>query len=247
MKKLVPLALAVSLAALASGPALGQGQDFSKVEIKATDLGHNIYMLQGAGGNMTAAVGSDGVILVDAEFAPLHAKIKAAIQKISPLPIKYLINTHYHIDHTGGNEAFGKEGVIIVAHENLAKRLAVPPPSATGRQAPPAPKAAMPAQTYNDQGTEVKIAGQTAELIHIEHAHTDGDTMVFWKDADIISSGDIVGSAAYPGIDVAADGSIGGMIDGAQFIVDHSDAQTKIVPGHGPLIDRKGIDRKSVV
>src|SRR5579872_3958878 len=167
MKNYLPLAAALAVASLACGPALGQGQDFSKAEITATDLGHNIYMLKGVGGNMTVAVGSDGIILVDDEFAPLHAKIKAAIQKISPLPVKYLINTHYHIDHASGNEAFGKEGAIIVAHENLAKRLAVPPPSAiAGRQMPPAPKLAMPAQTYSGQGTEVKIPGQTAELIH---------------------------------------------------------------------------------
>jgi cyclase len=228
-------------AVLAAAPAVAQGPDFSKAQIKATDLGHGVTELEGLGGNMTVAVGTDGIILVDTEFAPLHDKIKAAIAALSPLPVKYVLNTHYHGDHTGGNEAFAKEGAIIVAHENLAHRLASPPPGANGQPGTPAPKGAMPAQTYSGQGTEVKVAGQTAELVHLENAHTDGDTAVFFPADNVIATGDIVGTAAYPNIDVAVGGGIDGMIAGANFIIAHSDDKTKIVPGHGSVTDKKGV------
>ena len=226
-------------AALAASPAIAQAPDFSKAQIKATDLGHGITELEGVGGNMTVAVGTDGIILVDTEFAPLHDKIKAAIAAISPLPVKYVLNTHYHGDHTGGDEAFGKEGVTIVATANLANRLANPPPGANGQPGKPAPKAGMPTQTYTGQGTEVKIPGQTAELVHLENAHTDGDTVVFFNAANVISTGDIVGNAAYPNIDVAVGGGIDGMIAGANFVIAHSDDKTKIVPGHGTIMTKK--------
>ena len=229
------------LAVFASGPALSQGQDFSKVEITSTDLGHNMYALAGSGGNITLAVGSDGIIMVDTEYAPLHDKIKAKIASLSPLPVKYVINTHFHGDHTNGNEAFAKEGAIVVANENVAKRMSNPPPGANGQPGTPAPKGALPVQSYSGQGTEVKVAGQTAELVHFENAHTDGDTIVFWPAANVISTGDIVSSAAYPNIDVATGGGIDGMIAGATFVIDHSNATTKIVPGHGPVTDRKGV------
>src|ERR1700733_7140140 len=120
MKKILSLA---AFLALCAGAAWAQGQDFSKVEIQSTDLGHNMYALAGSGGNITIAVGSDGILMVDTEFAPLHDKIKAKIASLSPLPIKFIINTHYHGDHTGGNAGFAKDGVLIVAHENVAKRM----------------------------------------------------------------------------------------------------------------------------
>jgi cyclase len=224
-----------------AGAACAQAPDFSKVQIKATDLGHGITELEGQGGNMTVAVGSDGIILIDTEFAPLHDKIKAAIAAISPLPVKYVINTHYHGDHTGGDEAFGKEGVTIVSTANLANRLANPPPGNNGQPGRPAPKAGMPTQTYTGQGTEVRIPGQTAELVHLENAHTDGDTVVFFNAANVIATGDIVGSAAYPNIDVAVGGGIDGMIAGADFVIAHSDDKTKIIPGHGAIMNRKDV------
>jgi cyclase len=236
----VALATAVSLFA---ATAYAQGQpDFSKVQIKTTPLGNNVYMLEGQGGNVTVAVGDDGVIQVDGEFAPLHDKIKAAVDKVSGgKPIKYLINTHFHGDHTGGNAAFAKDGAIVVGNENVGKRMANPPPGANGQPGTPAPKAALPVQNYSGQGTEVKVAGQAAELVHFENAHTDGDTIVFWPATNVISTGDIVSSTNYPNIDVASGGGIDGMIAGTQFVIDHSDARTKIVPGHGPVTDRKGV------
>ena len=227
------IALTSAAAQPAPAPVMAPpAPDFSKVEIKATDLGHGLTELVGGGGNITLAVGSDGIIMVDTEFAPLHDKIKAAIAKISPLPVKFVINTHYHVDHTEGNAAFVKEGAVTVAHANVVQHLLHP---ANGK---PAPKEQIPEQTYNTLGTEVKIPGQTAELVYVPDAHTDGDTMVFWPAANVISTGDVVASGQYPNIDVPGGGGIDGMIAGANFVIAHSDANTKIVPGHGPLTDR---------
>lgn len=232
----------VGAAFLGLVPAAGQqGPDYSKVETQATDLGHGLTALAGAGGNITVAVGTDGVIIVDTEFAPLHDKIKAAIAKLSPLPVKYAVNTHYHGDHTGGNAAFAKDGTIVVAHENVAKRMANPPPGANGQLGIPAPKDAMPVQTYSGQATEVSVDGQKAELVYFKNAHTNGDTIVFWPAADVVSTGDIIEIGTYPAIDMTVGGGIDGMIAGTDFVIAHSDANTKIVPGHGPVTNKVGV------
>lgn len=232
---------AACLGAAVAPASAQQGPDFSKTVITATDLGHGMTALAGTGGNITLAVGSDGIIMVDTEYAPLHDKIKAKVAEISPLPIKYVIDTHYHGDHTGGNEAFAQDGAIIVAHDNVGKRMEDPPPGANGQPGKPAPKDALPVQTYSGQGTEVSIPGQRAELVHLPPAHTDGDTIVFWPAADVISTGDIVSSASYPNIDVAVGGGIDGMISAVDFIIAHADDKTRIVPGHGPVTDKKGV------
>jgi glyoxylase-like metal-dependent hydrolase (beta-lactamase superfamily II) len=224
--------LAAALAVLiAAGANAAQQPDFSKIEVKTTDLGRNTYMLEGAGGNVTVAVGTDGVIVVDAQFAPMHDKLKAAIAKLTNQPVKYLINTHYHGDHTGGNAAFGKEGVTIVAHQNLKNRLANPPAGANGQTPAAAPSEALPAQVYTDRMT-VAVGGRTAQLVHIE-AHTDTDTVVYFADANVLAVGDTGGPNRYPNI--ALGGSIDGMIAGTQTYLDMGNANTKYVPGHGPL------------
>jgi len=224
--------LAAALAVLmATGVYGAQQQDFSKIEVKTTDLGRNTYMLEGAGGNVTVAVGTDGVIVVDAQFAPMHDKLKAAIAKVTNQPVKYLINTHYHGDHTGGNAAFGKEGVTIVAHQNLKSRLASPPAGANGQTPAAAPSEALPAQVYTDRMT-LAVGGRTAQLVHIE-AHTDTDTVVYFADANVLAVGDTGGPNRYPNI--ALGGSIDGMIAGTQTYLDMGNANTKYVPGHGPL------------
>src|SRR4051812_31811429 len=150
--------LAAASIVFAAGAYAAQQQDFSKVEVKTTDLGRNTYMLEGAGGNVTIAVGTDGVIMVDAQFAPMHDKLKAAITKITNLPVKYLINTHYHGDHTGGNAAFGKEGVTIVGQQNLKSRLANPTPNANGQTPAATPAEGLPGQVYTDR-TTVSVGG----------------------------------------------------------------------------------------
>ena len=151
--------------------------DWEKVQIKTTDLGHNTYMLEGQGGNITVAVGSDGIIMVDSQFAPLHDKIKAAIAKISPLPVKYLVITHFHGDHVGGNAAFHKDGATIVAHDNVRLRMAAGSTNGlTGNRSQVAEADAIPTQTYLVGRTKVEVGGRVAEVNHVVDAHTDGTT-----------------------------------------------------------------------
>lgn len=228
---------ALGLAAITfSAPALSQGQpDFSRIEVKTTDLGHSTYMLEGAGGNVTIAVGTNGVIMVDAQFAPMHDKLKAAIANVTNQPVKYLINTHYHGDHTGGNAAFGKEGVIIVAQENVKKRLQNPPPGANGRTPPPAPQEAVPVHVYKDK-TTVSIGGRTAQVGYIANAHTDGDSYVYFPDANVLATGDLNGAQRnYTNPDIRGGGTIDGIIAGFDTVIRVANNQTKVVPGHGPL------------
>src|SRR5213592_3026703 len=215
--------------------------DFSKVEIKTTDLGDNCYMLQGEGGNITVAVGKDGIIMVDGQYAALHDKIKAAIQAISKQPIKYLINTHYHDDHTGGNEAFAKDGVIILSQINVMNRLAAGTTNGlTGAKTPPASQAALPSDTYINF-SKVRLSGRVADLKHIPNAHTDGDTYVWFKTANVLSTGDTFTNGRYPNIDFANGGNINGMIAATDAYIKLTNAKSRIVPGHGPIADRAAL------
>jgi cyclase len=224
-----------------SPPAAPPPVDFSKVEIKTTDLGDKVYMLEGLGGNMTVAVGDDGIIMVDGEFAPLHDKIKAAIATVSPLPIKYLINTHFHGDHTGGNESFAKDGAVIVADPNVKARLAAGTTNGlTGAKVPPAPADALPTKTYNNS-TRIVLKGRVAELKHIANAHTDGDTYVWFKTANVLSTGDTFTNGRYPNIDFANGGNIKGMIAATGVYLKLVNDKTRIVPGHGPIADRAAL------
>src|SRR6476646_10872594 len=241
-------AVAAAMIAL-SGPAFAQQQagpaphpaDFSKVEIKTTDLGDNCYMLQGDGGNITVAVAKVGIIMVDGQYAPLHDKIKAAIEAISRQPIKYLVNTHYHDDHTGGNEPFAKDGVTIVSQINARNRLAaVTTNGLTGAKIPPAPQAALPSDTYTNF-SKIRLRGRVADLKHIPNAHTDGDTYVWFKTANVLSTGDTFTNGLYPNIDFANGGHINGMIAAADAYLKLANAKTRIVPGHGPLADRAAL------
>jgi cyclase len=241
------LAAFVTLATLAA-PAFAQQQppappapDFSKVEIKTTDLGDGTYMLEGQGGNMTLATAKNGVILVDGEFAPLHDKIKAAIAAVSPQPAKYLVNTHFHGDHTGGNAPFAKEGTTVVANIKVKTRLATGTQNfLTGVDNPPAPKEALPATTYTHQ-LKLSLRGRIAELRHIEHAHTDGDTYVYFKSANVLATGDTFTNRRYPNIDFLNGGNIKGMIAATDAYLKLANDKTKIVPGHGPLADKAAL------
>jgi cyclase len=242
----VRIAVVTAMMAL-SGPALAQTPpaapppDFSKVEIKTTDLGDHCYMLEGQGGNITVAVATDGIIMVDGQFAPLHDKIKAAIATISNLPIKYLINTHYHGDHTGGNESFAKDGATIVAQINVKNRLAAGTTNGlTGAKTPPAPQGALPSDTYTNF-SKIRLRGRVANLKHIENAHTDGDTYLWFKTANLLSTGDTFTNGRYPNIDFANGGNIRGMIAATDIYLKLANAKTRIVPGHGPLADRAAL------
>jgi glyoxylase-like metal-dependent hydrolase (beta-lactamase superfamily II) len=212
--------------------------DFSKVEIKTTDLGDNMYMLEGQGGNITVAVARDGIIMVDSEFAALHDKIKAAISIVSNQPIKYLINTHFHGDHTGGNEPFAKDGVTVVAEANVKTRLAAGTTNGlTGVKTPPAPQGALPSKTYTG-AFKIRLPGRVADLKHIANAHTDGDTYVWFKTANVLSTGDTFTNGRYPNIDFANGGNIKGMIAATDAYLKLVNAKTRIVPGHGPVADK---------
>jgi len=214
---------------------LAPAPDFDKVVIKTTDLGNKTYMLEGEGGNITVAVANDGVIMVDSQFAPLHDKIKAAITAISNQPIRYLLITHFHRDHTGGNEAFGKDGATIVAHESVKAHLASGTRNGlTGNIVPPAPPIALPKETFKDTMT-VRLQGRAAELRHPADVHTDGDSTIYFADANVLATGDIVVFGRYPNIDFAYGGSIDGMIRGVDEVIAFAKDDTKIVPGHGPL------------
>ncbi|MGB9117504.1 MBL fold metallo-hydrolase [Bradyrhizobium sp.] len=212
--------------------------DFSRVEIKTTDLGDNMYMLEGQGGNITVAVAKDGIIMVDGQYAALHDKIKAAISTISNQPIKYLINTHFHGDHVGGNEPFAKDGATVVSEVNVKNRLAAGTTNGlTGVKTPPVSPAALPAKSYTG-AFHIRLRGRVADLKHIENAHTDGDTYVWFKTANVLSTGDTFTNGRYPNIDFANGGNIKGMIAAADAYLRLTNAKTRIVPGHGPLADR---------
>ena len=235
------LLLAGTASAQQQPPAAPPPPDFSKVEIKTTDLGENVYMLEGQGGNITVAVAQNGIIMVDGQYAPLHDKIKAAVATISNLPVKYLINTHYHDDHTGGNEPFARDGVTIVAQDNVKKRLAAGTTNGlTGDKTPPAPQGALPTDTYTNF-SKVRLPGRVADLKHIPNAHTDGDTYVWFKTANVLATGDTFSNGRYPNIDFANGGNIKGMITATDVYLKLTNARSRIVPGHGPVADKAAL------
>jgi cyclase len=234
--------MALSAPAFAQAPAASPPPpDFSKVEIKTTGLGDNMYLLEGQGGNITVAVAKDGIIMVDGEYAPLHDKIKAAIAAVSNKPIKYLVNTHFHADHTGGNEPFATDGVTVISEVNVRKRLAAGTINGlTGVKTPPAPEGALPSKTYTG-AFKIRLDGRVADLEHIANAHTDGDTYVWFKTANVLSTGDTFTNGRYPNIDFANGGNIKGMIAATDAYLKLTNAKTRIVPGHGPLADKPAL------
>lgn len=229
------LALALAGAALAQAPV-----DYSKVQIETVKLAPNFYVLNGQGGAIGVLTGPDGVLMVDSQFAPLTEKIVAAIKQVSNAPIKFLINTHVHGDHTGGNENLGKMGVTILARPELRDRLAHPAPGANGAPGTPAPAAALPVITYSSPLT-IHMDGEDVQAIPIPKAHTDGDTLVYFPNANVIMIGDYFRSLGYPNIDRANGGSLPGMLAGIDAAIKLCNAQTKVVPGHGAITDRNGL------
>jgi cyclase len=243
MRRITSVVL-VGAALIFGGPTIAQQQvDWDKVEIKATDLGSKTYMLAGQGGNITVAVGADAIIMVDGQFAPLHDKIKAAIGAISNLPIKYLINTHFHGDHVGGNGPFQADGVIVVAQDNIRVRLTAGTTNGiSGAKVPPAAPGAVPKETYIGGSRTVQAGGRTAQLTHVSNAHTDGDTWVYFADANVLCTGDTFNNTKrYQTIDFANGGDIRGMIAANETYLKVANDNTKIVPGHGGLAKRSDV------
>lgn len=231
------LAAAIAVAVMASlGPA--QARDFSKVEIKTVKLTDTLYVLFGAGGNIGMSAGPDGVYLIDDQFAPLSEKILAAVRRVSDKPIRFVVNTHWHHDHTGGNENLGKEGATIVAHENVRKRMSAEHYNPIfKRKTPPAPDGARPQLTFKD-GITLHLNGEHARIIHAPAAHTDGDSFVHFTDANVIHAGDLFFNGMYPFIDAWSGGSIAGLIVAVDKILAIAKQDTRIIPGHGPMATR---------
>jgi cyclase len=217
-----------------------QPPDFSQVQIKTTKIAANFYTLDGQGGTIGVLAGPDGVLMVDAQFAPLSDKIIAAIKQISDGRIRFLVNTHVHGDHTGGNENIAKTGATILARENLRARLAKPAPQANGQPGVPAPPMALPMLTYDSQIT-IRMNGEEVQLVPVPVAHTDGDTMVYFPTANVIMTGDFYRSTGYPNIDRANGGTMNGMLSGFDAIVRLGRSDTKIIPGHGAVVDKGAV------
>jgi cyclase len=224
------------VALLTVGSALAQGQpDFSAVEIKTHQVVGNVYYLEGQGGNVGLLVGDDGVLMIDDQFAPLSEKLLAAIRALSDEPIRMLINSHIHGDHTGGNENFGKMGIDIVAHDNVRVRLA-----RGVNNGPPSPAVALPVVTYGDT-MSLHLNGDTVTIGKLPPAHTDGDSYIRFATADVIHAGDVFRTVGYPGVDFNNGGSVKGTIEALQALVDMAGPNTKILPGHGVVSTRDDV------
>jgi glyoxylase-like metal-dependent hydrolase (beta-lactamase superfamily II) len=241
-RRLNGLRFAALLMLGASAAGAQQPMDFSKVELTVTPVAKNIYMIAGGvGGNIGMCVGDDGVVLIDDMFAPLADKIVAAVKSVTDKPIKILLNTHHHGDHTGANEAMAKLGVTLVAHDNTYLRLSTPQTSAfTGKTSPPQPKGLYPHVTFAEEMT-VRMCGYTVKATRIPAAHTDTDIAIHFVEADVYHLGDTFFSEAFPFFDLGAGGNINGMIAAMDAAIANSSATTKVIPGHGKLSDKAGM------
>lgn len=219
--------------ALAAAPALAQDPDFSKVEVKAEKVAGNVYVLYGAGGNIGVSVGDDGVLLVDDQFAPLAPKIEAALKGLTDKPLRFVLNTHWHFDHTGGNALFSRHATII-AHDNVRRRLAEGSPGLGGRPIPPAPKEALPVLTF-DHALTVHVNGEDIRALHFAPAHTDGDVIVFFPRSNVVHMGDDFVTYGFPFVDVQAGGSVLGMVEEARKAMAAVPDDVKVIPGHGKV------------
>ncbi len=234
--------LAIARAVLFGPPAEAQQQqpDWSKVQIKATKVGGNIYMLEGQGGNIAASVGEDGIVIVDDQFAPLAEKIQTALKNlgITDKPVRFVINTHYHGDHTGGNEPFSNAGSTVIAQDNVRKRLESGGTAGNGgsikMEVKPAPKAALPIITFEHDVT-VHLNGEDIRALHYPSGHTDGDSIIFFPKNNVVHMGDDFVRYGFPFIDVASGGSVQGMIDAMEKATAQLPADVKVIPGHGAL------------
>jgi cyclase len=214
-----------------------QAQDFSKVEMKVNKVAGNVYMLEGAGGNIGASVGEDGIVIVDDQFAPLADKIKAALKGITDKPVRFVINTHYHSDHTGGNQIFQKDAPVI-AHDNVRNRLerggTLGNLGSFKREEKPAAKETLPIITFGHDVT-VHLNGEDIRILHYPSGHTDGDSMVFFPKSNVVHMGDDFVTYGFPFIDLAGGGSVEGMITAAEYVISKLPQDVRVIPGHGPI------------
>jgi cyclase len=220
-------------AVLLSFGASAQPSKFDAIQIKTTQVGQNVYMLEGEGGNIGVSVGDDGILLIDDQYAPLTPKIIEAVKKISDKPIRFLLNTHWHGDHTGGNENLGKAGVLIVAHDNARTRLLTDQATLLGKT-PASAKIALPVITFN-QSVTYHINGDELTAYRVPPAHTDGDVFVRFRNANVVHTGDVYAAYRYPYIDTINGGSVKGIVKAMDMLIAAIDDHTQVIPGHGGL------------
>jgi len=226
----------LALSAFASGQ-----QDFSKVQIQTVDVAPGVHMLIGSGGNIGVSSGSDGVLIIDDQYAPLTERIRAAVSAIHKDPIRFVVNTHWHGDHTGGNENMGSAGAVIVAHENVRRRMSSEQISEFFKRTTPAsPKGALPVLTFVEN-VSFHVNGDELYVFHVDPAHTDGDSIVHWKKANVFHMGDLFFSGGFPFIDLDSGGSLDGVIAAAEKVLALANDSSKIIPGHGPLSTKKDL------
>ncbi len=231
MKTLSALAVLVSSVLLFAPPASAQ-QDFSSVQIQSAKVAGNVHMLVGAGGNIGVSAGEDGVLIVDDQFAPLAGKIRAALQEIQPGGLDFVLNTHWHGDHTGSNAEFGKEATIV-AHENVRVRLSTDQ-TVRGREVPASPKEALPVITF-EESVSIHFNGEEIELIHLPAGHTDSDSAIFFRGSNVVHFGDHYFVGRFPFVDLGSGGSVEGLAANIERLIGMVQPDTKIIPGHGPL------------
>lgn len=229
--------LAALLLPLCLAPA-AQSQDFSQVQVRTVPLGEGLYMLQGAGGNVGLSVGPDSVFMVDDDFAPMAPKLKAAVAALTNRPVQFLLNTHFHFDHTGGNEVFGQAGAVIVAHDNVRRRMGTEQLiSFIGARQAASPRIALPVVTVPGE-VKLHVNGEEVHAFHVPAAHTDGDLIVRFMRANVVHMGDVFFNGMYPFIDASSGGTPDGVIAAFDRVLALADERTRIIPGHGPLASK---------
>ncbi|WP_254062731.1 MBL fold metallo-hydrolase [Caulobacter sp. S45] len=245
--------IAVALAGLATSGAQAQGIAYAKIELSAKKIAPNLYTFTGspgddpvhpdaAGGRITALVGPEGVLMVDAQYAPITDKVVVAIRKTSDKPIRYLINTHAHLDHTGGNAAISALGALVIAREESREEMLAPLPAIAGNAAPPRVPARLPVLTFGMGGPmKIRLDGETVDLIPVPPAHTAGDAIIKFETADVLAVGDVYRNYGYPFISLADGGTLKGMVAALDVVMNTADPDTLIVPGHGGLVHRADV------
>jgi cyclase len=244
MNRIRSLIVATGLLAASTAFAQQPPPDYSKVEIRTTKLADNFHILEGINGPVIGTVsmlsGPDGIFLVDGQFAQVNDKLVAAIRKISNQPIRFLVNTHIHGDHTSGNELFAKQGALLFSRDQLRWRMAHPAPGANGQPGRPAAPQALPVVTYDGPVT-LHINGEDVQLIPIRAAHTDGDTLIYFTKTDVLATGDYFRTDGYPRVDRRGGGTLAGILAGLGETIGKAGPKTRVVPGHGPVTDRNGL------